>query len=124
MNDSCTICQSDVLITYNIECFLALFCCLVCGTLVQWLVFFSFQISSLVSLKDFVSIFTFFCKSSKNCIKQCTCHVIYMSVCCLNLCVIFFRIYTKCKVGWKCPRCCCPCKNICIFIFYFKTNDC
>jgi len=124
MNNSGTICQSYILITYNVKCFLTLLCSLICRTLVQWLVFFALQFCSLIRCKYFVSVFSFFCKSSKNGIKQCTCHIINSSVCCLYLCIILFWIYAECKVGWKCPWCCCPCKNIRILIFDFKADDC
>ena len=61
------------------------------------------------------------CKSCKNLIKKRFCHIISIAVCCLNLNICLIRVYTKCNVRWKCPRCCCPCQKICIFACNLET---
>ena len=123
MNNTSTICQSYIIITGNKECFLFLFCCTVICTLVKRFIFFVFQIFSFVSFQNFVCRFVFFCKFPKNGVKQSACHIISISVCTFYFCVIFFRVYAECDIRRKSPRCGCPCKDVCIFVFHFETND-
>ena len=129
MNDTGTICQCYISITCNEECFLMLFVCTLCRTLVQWLIFFIFQIFTLICLQNFICrnlflVFCLLCKLAKNRIKKCTCHVINISICCLNFRIILFRIYTKTNVRRQCPWCGCPCKEIRIFTHNLKSYDC
>ena len=123
MNNTSTICQGYIVITGNKECFLILFCCTVICTLVKRFIFFVFQIFSFIGFQNFICRFVFFCKFSKNGVKQSACHIISISVCTFYFCVIFFRVYAECDIRRKSPRCGCPCKNVCIFIFHFETND-
>ena len=123
MNNSCTVCQCNILVTYNIKCFFILFLCTVCRALIKRLILFSFQFCSFICLKHFISGFPFFCQSSKNCVKKGTCHIINISIRSFYFRIIFFRIYTKCKVRRQCPRSCRPCKDVCILVFYLKSND-
>ena len=123
MNDTSTICKCYISIAYYIKALLILLCSHICSALVKWFIFFVFQFTSLVSFQYFVSFFLFCSKLSKYRIEKCRCHIIYMTINTFYLCVFFIRIYTKTNVRWKCPWSCCPCKNICIFIFDFKSHD-
>ena len=124
MNDSGTVCQCYIIVTCHIKCFLMLLFCTVSCTLIQWLILFVFQIFSYISLQNLISRCSFFSQFSKNCIQKSLCHVIYISICCFYFYISLARIYTKCKVGRQCPWCCCPCQNIRVFSFYFKSYNC
>ena len=98
VNHSCTICQCYIIIACHIKCFFVLFLCIVSCTLVQWLILFVFQIFSYICLQNLISRCSFFCKLSKNRIKKCLCHVIYITVCCFYFYISLTWIYTKRQV--------------------------
>jgi len=123
MNNACTVCQRNIFVTYNVKRFLVLLLRTICRALIKRLVFFSFQISSLICLKHLIRCFSFFCKSSKHRIKKRARHIINISVRSLYFRIIFFRIYTKRKVRRQRPGSCRPCKDIRIFFFYFESDD-
>ena len=124
MNNSGTVCQRNILVAYNVKCFFLLFFCKICRALIQWFVLFALQICSFVRLQNFVcALFFSVSKFAENGIQKRTCHIISIAVGSFHLCIIFFRIYTKRKVGRKCPWRCCPCQDIRVFVFYFKSDD-
>ena len=124
MNDTCTVSQSHISITYDIECLFVLLCRGVCSALVQRLIFFAFQFFSLICLKHLVSRFAVFCELSEDRIQEGARHIVCASVCSLNLCVILFRMDAERKVRRQCPRRGCPRKDVCILVFYFKSYNC
>ncbi len=118
----------SVRVTYSshshVECLLTLFCSLICRTGKQWLVFFAFQSCSFICLKNLVCrLFLLLPVLPRTVSSSALCHIINSSVCCFYLCIILLRIYAECKIRWKCPWCCCPCKNIRILIFDLKSDD-
>ena len=123
MNHAGTICQCYIRIAGHIECFLMLFLSTVICTLIEWFILLVFQFFSFISLQNFVCFFSFLCQLSKNGIEKRTCHIIGISIYTFYFCIVFIRIHTECDVGRQCPRCCGPCENICILIFYLETND-
>ena len=125
MNDTCTIAHSNVCVTCYEMSFLFLFCCCFSCTCKKWLILFVFQICSFVGFQNFVCFFTFlFCKFAEDFVQKCFCHVICVSVCCFYFAVSLIRVYAECNVGRKCPWCCCPCKEVCIFTDNFESYNC
>ena len=123
MDNACTVRQRYIGVTGNKEGFLILPCSAVCRALVQRIIFFVFQVLSLICLKNLVSWISFFCQFAKDRIKKSDCHVVYVSICCLHLCIVFLRIYAKADIGWQCPRRGSPCKEIRVFAYHLETND-
>ena len=124
VNDTCTITHSNVVITGYEMSFFALFCCCLACACKKRLIFLTLKVCSFVFLKDLICRLIILCKLAENLIQKCFCHVIGIAVCCFYLAVDLIRVYTKCDVGWKCPRCCCPCQEVCVLTNNFKTNDC
>ena len=125
MNNSGTICQCYISITCYIKCFFILLCGAVISTLIKRLILFVLKILTFVCLKNFISLYTILliAKFTKNRVKKSNSHVVSISVSCFYLRIILFRIYTKCNVRWQSPWSCCPCENICVLVFNFKTNN-
>ena len=120
MNDTSTITHGYIIITYNVMSFFTLFLHEFTGTVKQRLILFIFQVFSCKFFKDLISR-RFFCgKLAKNCIQQCFCHIISITVCCLYFAVSILRICTKSHVRWQSPRSCGPCQEVCILTFYLK----
>ena len=124
MNDTGTIAHGNVVIAYNVVCFFALGCYIVACAFEKRLVLFVFQILTFVSLKNFVCRLLILRKLAKYFVKKGFCHIIGVSVCSFYLAVGLIRIYTKCNVGWQCPRRGGPCQEICILANNLETCDC
>src|SRR5699024_8341349 len=125
VNDSGSVCQCNIGVAQHVKCFLILLFCCLCSSFIEWNVFFAFQLFSCIALYNFIGLFAFFlCKSAEHLIKKCLCHIIYTSVSCIYFHIGLVRIYTESHVGRQCPRRCCPCKNISVFIFYLEAHDC
>ena len=125
VNDTCTITHSNVVITGYEMSFLFLFCCCLSCTCEKRLVCFVFQVCSFVGFQNFICFLAFFfCKFAKDFVKECFCHIIGISVCCLYFAVSLIRVYAECNVGRKCPWCCCPCKEVCIFTNNLESYNC
>ena len=124
VNDTGTIAHGNVIIAYNIVCFLALGCYIVTCTFEKRLIFLVFQIFTLVGFKNLICRLIILCKLAKYFVKKCLCHIISVSVCCFYFAISFIRIYTKCNVRRQCPRCGSPCQEVCILTYNLETCNC
>ena len=136
MYDTCTICHSYIFITVYEEALLMLLFNFISCTLIKWFIFLIFKVFTLICLKYFISLAISKClvlsialsvllikKSANNLIKKGNSHIICISITCLNLSIFILRVYAKSDVRWKCPRCCCPCKEICIFTLNLESYN-
>ena len=123
MNDTGTIAHGNVGITGHEMSLFVLLCSGFCCTCIEGFVFLVLQILTGHGLQNFVCLLVILCQSSENLVQECFCHVIGITVCCLDLAVSLIRVDTKCNVGWQCPRGRCPCQEISIFAYDLETND-
>ena len=124
MNDTSTIAHGNVAVAGYEVSFFVLFCCCLSCTCKKRLVFFTLEVCSFVFLKNLICRLVILCKLAENFVQKRLCHVVCVAVCSFYLAVDLIRVYTKCNVGWKCPRCCCPCQEVCILTDNLETNDC
>ena len=124
MNDTGTITHGNVVVTGYEMSFFVLFCCCLSCTCKKRLIFSALKVCSFIFLKDLICRLIILCKLAENLVQKCFCHVVGIAVCCFYLTVDLIRVYTKCNVGRKCPRCCCPCKEVCIFTNNLESYNC
>ena len=123
MNDTGTVAHGNIAVAYYEMRFFLLLCRCFSGTFPERLVLFIFQIFSLIGFQDLVCFFILFCKLAQNLVHKGLSQVISITVCCLYLTVSLIRVYAERKVGRQCPRCGCPCKEICLLANHFKTYN-
>ena len=111
---------------------LVLLCSSLSSTCKERLILLVLKVTSLVLFKNLISrngrcarlLVLSLCKSAKHLVKKCLCHIVGVAVGSLYLAVYLIRIYTESHVGWKCPRSCCPCKEVCVLTLNLEAHDC
>ena len=137
MYDTGTVGHGYVFITVYEEGFLMLLLGFCGCTFVKRFVFLIFKVGTFVSFKNFICLavshrcifcIAFLILCGKECadygIQKRYCHIVGLAVNGFYFCILIVRVYAKTDVRRQCPGGCGPCKEVCIFIFYFETNDC
>jgi len=125
MNDTSTVCHSNISIACYEKAFLVLLVGNCLCTIIKRLIFLILKIFTFVCLKYFVSFLSFLlCKWRKYLISKCLCQIVCVTICCLYLNISIIRVHTKSHITWKCPRCCGPCEEVSIFPDNLEANDC
>ena len=94
-------------------------------TRIKRLIFLVFQILACEFLQDLISLYAIFFigKLTQNGIQKFLCHIVGITVCCLNLNIGIRRIDTKSGIGRQGPGSSCPCQEIGILSHYLKADD-
>ena len=119
MDDTRTVCQRYIGITYHKKRFLPLFCRPVCGAGIQRLVFLILQVFSYTGFQNLVSILTQYL------IAKSVRHVIDASVLFhFYLYILLRRIHTERQVGRQRPRRSRPCQDVRVLVLHLEAHDC
>ena len=125
MNDTSTVCHSNISIACHEKAFLVLLVGNCLCTIIKRLIFLILKIFTFVCLKYFVRFLPLlFCKWRKDLISKCLSQIICVSVYGFYLNISIIRVHTKSHITWKCPWCCGPCEEVSIFSDNLETNDC
>ena len=111
---------------------LVLLCSSLSRTCKKRLILLVLKVTSLILFKNLISrnsrctrlLILCLGKSAKNLVKKRLCHIVGVAISSLNLAIGFIRVHTESHVGRKCPRCCCPCKEVCVLTLNLEAHDC
>ena len=124
MNDTGTICHSNVVITCYEKSLLMLLVRNNLRAVVKRLILFALKICSFVCLKHFVCLLALFLrKRREHLVCKCLSKIVGVTICCFNLNISVIRVHTECHVTWKCPRRCCPCEEVSILSCNLEADD-
>ncbi len=121
--DTSTICHGYIAVTGDKVSLFLLFLTDSLRIIKQRLIFFPLQISSFKGLQHFICLCLFISQNTKHIVQQCLCHIIRISVICFDFTIGLLWIYTECHIARQRPGRRGPCKKICVFAYYFETDD-